>query len=106
MKLLSMRRGLIRRIGALTWKRGGGRPVCRYCLGKFRPKKSWGIYCCNACRKAAWHAVHAEELDPVSLRKETWSGDRAAATGFGSMTRRQTFKRDLFIRRKAGIEHW
>lgn len=111
MKFLSVHRFLLKRPSqpirrAVRWRRGGGKSTCRYCLGHFRPKKTWGVYCSNACRKAAWVAVHAEELDPISLRRETWSSDRAAATGYGSMTRRASFNRDLYLRQKAGIFTW
>lgn len=81
------------------------RTVCPYCLGRYWPARSDAVYCSGACRKAAFMALALPDyghVDPPSIRRDSWSGDRAEATGFGSITRREAYLADLRVRVLAG----
>lgn len=82
--------------------------TCGYCAGDFCPRRSDARYCSGACRQAAHHARTAAEVDPPSLRRETWCRQRAEARvdGIGLLTRREAWEADLRVRREAGLEAW
>jgi hypothetical protein len=83
------------------------RIVCDYCLGRFMPSRSDAVRCSDACRKAVSRALQLEtwaHVDPPSIRSEHWSSDRAAATGCGSLTRREAYLADLRVRLLAGLD--
>ena len=80
-----------------------GRPKvrCRYCAGRFRGRAD-AVTCSAACRKAMSVALaYAEDADvPVaSIRRCTFSPERAAATGFGMVTATDGYRADLRVRR-------
>lgn len=78
---------------------------CGYCLGLFRGRAG-AEWCSAACRVAAHQARRLDELDPVSLRRETRSDERARARldGIGTLTRRESYEADLRVRASAGID--
>jgi len=79
---------------------------CAYCLGEFEPQRSTAKCCCGDCRQARHRALRATYVEPASsdARRERFSKARRDATGWGLMTRRETYEADLRVRREAGVE--
>lgn len=77
---------------------------CPYCLGLFALSRSDAVCCSAACRVGR-HA--APGLDDVDLRpwnrRDTYSHERAKATGWGGMSALETYEADLRVRYAAGI---
>lgn len=69
--------------------------ACLYCLGTHRGR---GVYCSGSCRVAAHRAIHADELDRPSLRRDTCSSARRKATGYGLLTAREGWDADRRVR--------
>lgn len=80
----------------------GARP-CAYCLGWYRPARAHAVTCSGACRQARSVALRTEEPLTPPWRAETWSADRAAATGWGGLTPREQYAADVRVRRAEGL---
>lgn len=72
--------------------------VCVYCTGTFVAVDPTAMTCCGACRQAVSAALKKDDVDPPSIRRETWSKHRRAATGYGLITRRAAYEGDLRVR--------
>lgn len=77
---------------------------CAYCGQAYAPERRTSRYCSGDCRVRAHRALHADEVEAVSLRREAWSAERRAATGYGHLSRRETYEADLRVRAAAGIQ--
>lgn len=77
---------------------------CVYCLGFFEGRAD-AETCSGACREARRAALQA---DDVSIRpwarRETYSAERAKATGWGAMMARAAYYADLRMRLAAGLD--
>ncbi len=80
------------------------RCACAYCDQPYEPERSTSRYCSGDCRVRAHRALHARELEPVSLRRDAMSHERRRAVGYGLLTRREQYEGDLRVRAAAGIE--
>lgn len=79
--------------------------VCTYCLGAFEGRADADT-CSTACRQAKSRALRTDYVEPASSdrRRTTYSPERAAATGFGTLTGREQYEADLRVRAAAGLE--
>jgi hypothetical protein len=82
-----------------------GTRECLYCAGPF-VGRSDAVYCCTACRVAGAAALRETDPDPVSLRRETRSAERAAARldRIGLVTRREAYEGALRVRARHRID--
>jgi hypothetical protein len=78
---------------------------CPYCLGVFRPGKSGPVreQCCGGCRHDTAAALRAPETGWESTRHESYSRERARATGWGLLTAHEHYQADLRVRFAAGL---
>lgn len=79
--------------------------VCRYCARPYRSERRHSTTCSAACRKALSVALAYEcdaDVPPIATRRDTWSEERATATGLGTVTASEGHALDLRVRRLAG----
>lgn len=78
--------------------------VCAYCQGTFKGRKH-AKTCSGACRQAFSRAVHYESDSDVLMsfeRDDTFSRERAIATGCGLMTAKECYEADIRVWRDHG----
>jgi hypothetical protein len=83
-----------------------GRPLvrCHYCGGRFRSSRPDTLTCSGACRQAFSLALSYEDdvdLPPASVRRSSYSRERALVTGFGFVNQSEGLHDDLRARRWA-----
>lgn len=77
---------------------------CVYCLGFFDGRAD-AETCSAACRKAVSDAPKHDEVQMrPSTRRDSWSQERARATGFGTVTAAEATRHDNRIRWALGME--
>lgn len=75
---------------------------CAYCGQAFQAPRSHARTCSGACRQARSQALRLDcdaDVMPASCRRETYSDERARATGYGLLTEAQCYAADLRVRR-------
>ena len=71
---------------------------------RFYPKRDDARTCSGACRIALHRALQYEDdvdVPSPAFRRDCWARDRAFATGYGLLTRREQYEADMRVRRLA-----